>query len=129
MALLAIIKKAWGGVQTILSAVSVTTGSLSDEVDLETLGYDGAQVTVDANFPVSPTDDLNLEVRASDDGTDFDITPLFPLTISKDTDPNRVTFFVMDVARFKINAARSGSTDTIIVTIAVKPWRYRGDDS
>lgn len=125
----AILKKIWGAVQTIMSAVAVTTGSLSNAVNLETLGYEAAQVTVDADFPVSPTDNLVIEVQASDDGTDFDITPLYTFEIDKDTDPNRLTFFVWDVARFRINAKRSGTTDTITVTIAVKPWRHQSDDS
>ena len=122
---MATISKSWGSESTIMNAVSVTTGSLSDDVDLETLGYEGAHVTVDADFPVSPTDNLIVEVLASLDGTNYDDTPLFSFAIDKATDPNQVSFIVKDVAHFKLYCKRDGSTDTITVTAKVQPWRYQ----
>ena len=119
------ISKSWGSEATIMDAVSVTTGSSSSDVDLETNGYEGTHVTVDADFPVSPTDNLIVEVLASLDGTNYDDTPLFSFTIDKDTDPNQVSFVVKDVAHFKLYCKRDGSTDTITVTAKVQPWRYQ----
>jgi hypothetical protein len=116
--------KVWGAVETIITAASVTTGTLSTAVDLVTLGYEGAQVAVDADFTVTPTDDLIVEVFASLDGTDYDDTPLFTQEIDKDTDPNQITIPVFDLAFFKVNVKRSGSTDTITVTVKVRPWRW-----
>lgn len=119
-----IIKKTWAAEQTIMNAASVTTGTLSTDVDLETDGYEGAQVQVEGDFPGGPSDDLILEILASLDGTNYDDTPIQSITISKDTDPNQITFLIRDLTHFKINAKRSGSTDTITVTIKVQRWRW-----
>ncbi len=121
---MAIINKSWGSETTIMNAVSVTTGSWSDDVDLETNGYEGAHVIVDVDFPASPTDNLIVEVRASLDGTNYDDTALFSFTVDKGSDPNQVSFIVKDVAHFNLYCKRSGSTDTITVTAKYQAWRY-----
>ena len=121
---MATLSKSWTSETTIMNAVSVTTGSWSDDVDLETSGYEGAHVTVDADFQASPTDNLIVEIRASLDGTNYDDTPLISLTIDKTTDPNQVSFIIADVANFKLFCKRSGTTDTITVTAKYQAWRY-----
>jgi hypothetical protein len=121
---MATISKSFGSETTIMNAVAVTTGSWSDDVDLETNGYEGAHVVVDADFPASPTDNLIVEVRASLDGSNYDDTALFSFTVDKGTDPNQVSFIIKDVAHFKLFCKRSGSTDTITVTAKHQPWRY-----
>ena len=119
------ISKNWLSEQTIINGASVTTGTLSDDVDLETNGCEGAHVTVDADFPGSPTDDLVVEVRASLDGTNYDDTPLYSFEIDNGIDPNQVSFVVKDVAHFKLYVYRSGSTDTITVTAKCQRWNYQ----
>jgi len=121
---MATIKKNWQSEVSIINAASVTTGTWSSDVDLETDGCEGAHVTVDADFPSSPTDNLTVEVRASLDGTNYDDTPLCKFEISKGTDPNQVSFIVKDVAHFKLYVYRSGSTDTITVTAKCQRWNY-----
>jgi len=121
---MATIKKNWQTEQTLMDAVSVTTGSWSSDVDLETEGMEGAYITVDVDFPASPIDNLVVEVRASLDGTNYDDTPLYKFEIDKGTDPNQVSFIVKDVAHFKLYCYRSGSTDTITVTVKCQRWNY-----
>ena len=121
---MATISKSFGSETTIMNAVAVTTGSWSDDVDLETNGYEGAHVIVDADFPASPTDNLIVEVRASLDGANYDDTALFSFKLDKGTDPNQVSFLIKDVAHFKLYCKRDGSTDTITVTAKYQPWRY-----
>jgi len=121
---MATISKSFGSETTIMNAVAVTTGSWSDDVDLETNGYEGAHVIVDADFPASPTDNLIVEVRASLDGANYDDTSLFSFKVDKGTDPNQVSFLIKDVAHFKLYCKRDGSTDTITVTAKYQPWRY-----
>jgi hypothetical protein len=121
---MATISKSFGSETTVMNAVAVTTGSWSDDVDLETNGYEGAHVVVDADFPASPTDNLIVEVRASLDGSNYDDTALFSFKVDKGTDPNQVSFVIKDVAHFKLYCKRDGSTDTITVTAKYQPWRY-----
>jgi hypothetical protein len=122
---MATISKVWGSETTIMNAVAVTTGSYSDAVDLETNGYEGAHVIVDADFPASPTDNLEVYMQASLDGTNWDDTALFSFVVDKGTDPNQVSFIVKDVARFRLYCKRSGSTDTITVTAKYQAWRWQ----
>jgi len=121
---MATIKKNWQSEQTIINSVGVTTGTWSDDIDLETDGCEGAHVTVEADFPESPTDNLVVEVRGSLDGTNYDDTPLYSFEIDNDSDPNQVSFIVKDVAHFKLYCYRSGSTDTITVTAKCQRWNY-----
>lgn len=122
---MAVISKSWGSEATIMNAVAVTTGSYSNDADLETNGYEGAYVTVDADFPASPSDDLEVYVQGSLDGTNYDDTALYSFVIDKGTDPNQVSFIVRDVTHFRLYCKRSGSTDTITVTAKYKPWRWQ----
>jgi hypothetical protein len=124
---MATISRSFASEATIMNAVSVTTGSASSDVDLETSGYEGAHVTVDADFPGSPTDDLIVEVQGSLDGTNYDDTPMQKFTIDNGTDPNQASFVVRDVLHFRLYCYRSGSTDTITVT--AKHQRYYWDST
>jgi hypothetical protein len=121
---MATIKKNWLSVQTIINAADVTTGTWSDDIDLETLGCEGAHVTVDADFPASPTDNLVVEVKTSLDGSNYDDTPLYKFEIDKTTDPNQVSFIIKDVAHFKLYCYRAGGTQTITVTAKCQRWNY-----
>ena len=121
---MAVIRKNWADEVVMMDAVGVTTGSHSSALDLQADGHEGAHVTVKADFPVSPTDDLELYVQASLDGVDWDDTPLLCLAVARTTDPNQVSFVVRDVARFRLFCKRSGSADTIVVTAKCRPWRY-----
>ena len=121
---MATIQKSRQTEETIINAAGVTTGTWSGDVDLETNGMEGAHVTVEADFPASPTDNLIVEVRASLDGTNYDDTPLYSFELNNDTDPNQVSFVVRDVAHFKLFCKRSGTTDTITVTAKCQRWNY-----
>ena len=118
------ISKDWSSESTIINAASVTTGTNSSNVDLETNGYEGAHVTVDADFPASPTDNLTVEVYPSLDGTNYDDTPIFTQEIDNGTDPNQISMIIRDVAHFRLTVKRSGSTDTITVTAKYQAWRW-----
>jgi hypothetical protein len=121
---MATIKKNFQSEQTIINAVGITTGTWSDDVDLETIGCEGAHVTIYADFPASPTDNLVVEIRASLDGSNYDDTPLYKFEIDKTTDPNQVSFIIKDVAHFKLYCYRAGGTQTITVTAKCQRWNF-----
>jgi len=121
---MATISKSWSAETTILNAVAVSTGSSSSAVDLVTDGYEGAHVTVEADFPIDPTDRLVVEVQASLDGTNWDDTPVYKFEIDSAADPNQISFVVRDVAQFRLYCYSSGS-DTITVTAKYRAWRWQ----
>jgi hypothetical protein len=73
----------------------------------------GGQVSVD--FPSSPTDHAIVAVYATLDDTSevFDLIPMMEFLIEHTTDPNRISFLVTNVYKFRVGLRRSGSTDTI----------------
>lgn len=71
-----------------------------------------AHVEVDADFIVSPTDNIIVRVYGSIDGTNYDDTPMMEFTIDKDTDPNQVSFIIHGVKSFRVGLLMDGSTDT-----------------
>ena len=121
---MATISKSWGAETTIINAAAVTDGTYSDNVDLETNGYEGAQVIVDADFPASPTDNLIVEVYGSLDGTNYDDTPIFSQSINNIPDPNQISLIIKDLAHFRLLVKRSGTTDTITVTAKFQAWNW-----
>jgi len=118
------IYKKWTDTATIMDAVDVTTGSYSQAVDLTSLGHEGAQITVLADFPAAPTDHLDVQVQTSLDGINWDVTPIAAVRLDNASDPNQASFVIRDVAHFRLLCKRSGSTDTIAVTARYRPWRY-----
>ena len=122
---MAIISRVMGAEEELLPPTGVTTGTNSLDIDLETNGYEGTHVTVDANFPASPTDNLIVEVYSSIDSTNYDDTPIFSMHINNGTDPNQISFILKDVMHAIIHVKRDGTTDTITVTITHQPWRWQ----
>ena len=109
---------------TVMDAASITTGTNSSNILLGIAGYDAAHVIVDADFPGSPTDNLVVYFYGSLDGINFDDTPFDSDTISNATDPNQKSYIFNDYAFIRARCLRSGSTDTITVTIKYRGIRY-----
>jgi hypothetical protein len=74
-----------------------------------------AHVQVSVDFPSSPTDHLLVAVYTTLDDTSevWDIIPMMEFLIENTTDPNRISFLVTGVYKFRVGVRRSGSTDTI----------------
>jgi hypothetical protein len=54
------------------------------------------------------------EVTTLDDTSEvFDLIPMMEFLIENTTDPNRISFLVTGVYKFRVGVRRSGSTDTI----------------
>jgi hypothetical protein len=70
---------------------------------------------VSVDFPGSPTDHAIIAVYTTlDDSSEvWDLIPMMEFLIENTTDPNRISFLVTGVYKFRIGVHRSGSTDTI----------------
>lgn len=112
---------AFGGVDPDING----TQRYTTDIDLETNGYEGIHLTIDADFPVSPTDDLNWYLYGSLDGTNYDDTAITSGQIDKDTDPNQISLVIKDVAHCRIGMVRSGATDSIDVEVKYQAWRWQ----
>ena len=71
------------------------------------------QVSID--FPGSPTDHAIIAVYTTLDDTSevWDLIPMMEFLIENTTAPNRISFLVTGVYKFRVGVRRSGSTDTI----------------
>lgn len=124
---MATIKRIFSTVATILNAQTLNdeTEFLSSDVDLETDGYIGSQITVDVNFGTTPEYDAVASVYGGLDTTDYDDTPIFSQSIDKDTDPNQVSIIIQDLLHFKVGIKQSGTvTNDAVVTVKEQRWRY-----
>lgn len=79
-------------------------------------------VEVEADFPGSPTDDLVVSLYATldDSSENWDDTPVFQFTIDNGTDPNKVSFVVSGLYKWRLGLIRSGSTDTITTNAYIR---------
>jgi len=121
----------WSSISTIYSTSAYggtdpavgSTEQNTQTVDHVTGDYRYSEVTVDATFVATPTDNLVVKVYGSLDGTNFDLTPLYSFEVDKGTSPNRVTFEVRNVPYFRLGLVSSGTTDTIDVQVTVRSWK------
>ncbi|KPK71865.1 MAG: hypothetical protein AMJ84_05470 [Acidithiobacillales bacterium SM23_46] len=125
-----VISKSWGSQSQIIGSgdgyvtLSGTTESYSSDVDLETNGYEGAHVTVEMDYDSSPTDEVNIKLYGSLDGSNYDDTPIWQMQGNHDVDPQQLSFVVKDLAHFRIGVVQTGSTDSHDVRAYCQPWRY-----
>jgi hypothetical protein len=104
----------WSNKTQIMTDVSVAgSEQFSSAVTLNP--GETAHVEVEADFPALPTDELVVAVYGTLDATseNWDDTAILKFNISKTPDPNKVSFVVSGVYRFRLGCVRSGSTDTI----------------
>jgi hypothetical protein len=105
---------AWGSDTAATQLISITTEQFFNQVP--TLNpRETAHVQVSVDFPSSPTDHLLVAVYTTLDDTSevWGIIPMMEFLLENTTDPNRITFLVTAVYKFRVGVRRSGSTDTI----------------
>lgn len=127
---MAIISKSWSeqeqvaGVSNGYITLLGVTEQYSSDIDLESGGYDGAQVVVEVNFDTTPTDYVDVALYGSLDGTNFDDTSLWGQRIDKLTSPNQISFVVRDLAHARVGVKQTGNVNSHDVRIYVQKWKY-----
>lgn len=92
------------------TTLSGTTEEFTSSVDLT--GSDMAHVIVEVNFDTTPTDDVEVAVYGSHDGTNFDDVAMNAFVIDNATDPAQLSFYVQGVTYFRVGMKQTGSTDS-----------------
>jgi hypothetical protein len=128
---MATIRKNWASAVQIIGSgdgyitLSGTTQSFSSDVDLESNGYEGAHLVVEINYDASPTDEVEISLYGSLDGSNYDDTPLWTIQGDSGTDPQQLSFIVKDLAHFRIGVKQTGSTDSHDFRAYVQCWNYQ----
>ena len=103
----------------------ITTEQYTTNCDLETDGQEGAQLHLKYKTSTGTTDDLEVKVYASEDGTNFDDIPTWSQTFPNDgTTETEISFIVKDLLNFRVGLARSGSTDTFYAHLTYQAWNW-----
>jgi hypothetical protein len=106
--------RTWGSDTAATQLTSITTEQFFNQVPALN-PRETAHVQVSVDFPGSPTDHAIVAVYTTlDDSSEvWDIIPMMEFLIENATDPNRISFLVTGVYKFRVGVRRSGSTDTI----------------
>lgn len=106
------------------SDADVTTLVYTDNVDLETNGYEGCQVQIKFDAD-NATDTLAVAIYASlTSSHDTDEIAINQFNLTNDGTEMIWTFIVKDLAHFYIGLARSGTSTTFDVEVSYKAWRW-----
>lgn len=105
---------AWGAKTSATQLTTITTEQFFDQTPTLNPG-ELLHVEVEANFPVTPTDNLIVAVYGTLDAAteNWDDTALMEFEIDNGTDPNKVSLTISGIYKFRIGVRRSGTTDTI----------------
>lgn len=120
------ITPSWEAQQTDGNLNGASVGSsYTNGAFVDMTGHDVCWCSVKADFPATPTDDLQVDVFASvDGGSSYADQPLISFVIDNGTDPNTVQFEVRDVPGFRVSVKATGSTDSITVTHTYRRRRW-----
>lgn len=107
------------------SDADITTEQYSSNCDMETNGYEGAQLHLKYKTSAGTTDDLEVKVYGSEDGTNFDDIPTWSQTFANNgVTETEVSFIIKDLLNFRVGLARSGSTDTFYAHLSYQAWNW-----
>lgn len=105
---------AWGSKTNSTQLTNITTEQFFSQTPSLNPG-EVCHVEVEYNPVASPTDDLVVAVYGTldDSSENWDDEPIIEFTIPNDNDPNKRSFVVAGIYKFRVGVRRSGTTDTI----------------
>lgn len=103
----------WSSKNNLTQLTSITTEQFFDAVTLNPGELAHCEVEID--FPASPTDEATISLYGTldDSSENWDDTPIWSQNIGNGIDPNKISFPVSGLYKFRIGVQRDGSTDTI----------------
>jgi len=124
------ISKLWAVLAQIIGSgdgwitLSGTTEIFSSDVNLETNGYEGCHLIVEIDYDAAPTDEIEIALYGSLDGTNYDDTPVWSICGDKTQDPQQLSFVIKDLAHFRIGVKQTGAVDSHNVRAYQQSWNY-----
>lgn len=111
---------------TPATTLSGTTEQKTAGYDLSATGADGFTLYPEVDFDSTPTDNVEVKIYGSYDGSDWADTPFHTYTISKDTDPNLdPEEIVTGFPHVQFGVVQDGSTDSHEVSsIRIRTWTW-----
>ncbi len=105
---------AWGSKTSATQLTSITTEQFFNQTPTLTPG-ELLHCEVEYNPVGTPTDNLVVSIYGTLDAAteNWDDTPIMRFEIDNAIDPNKVSFTLSGIYKFRIGVKRSGSTDTI----------------
>ncbi len=115
---------AWGSKQSATQVTAITTTEKFFDVTPTLNPGELHHVEIEANPPATPTDSLKVSVYGTLDPSseNWDDTPRRSFIIDKDIDPNKVSFVITGLYKYRIGVVVDGSTDTYVADMS-----YRAD--
>ena len=130
---MATISKVWAAEAQIAGStdgyltLSGATEQYSSSVNLETNGYEGVTLEIGWNMDTTPTDNLEIRVYASKDGSYVatDLPYIGPIEIDNGVDTGSIHIMVRDLPHFRVGVKQTGATNSHDFRIYQRSWRWQ----
>ena len=122
---MATIKPVWTENVNLHTSGTIAAGaSVTDDIDLDTLGADACAIVIEIVFGATPDNDVLVEIfGSSNSGTDDDTEPITAFTIADTASTTkRKTIVLKDVAYIAVKVTNNDSADTVTYE-AWQAWR------
>lgn len=113
---------AWGSKTTATQLTAITTTELFfDQTPIINPG-EFHHVEIEANPPATPTDDLRVSIYGTldDSSENWDDTPRMVFIIDSGTDPNKKSFIISGIYKYRIGVVVDGATDTYVADMSFR---------
>ena len=122
---MATIKPVWTENVNLHTSSSVAAAaSVTDDIDLDTLGADAVAIVIEVVFGATPDGNVLVEIfGSSNSGTDDDTEPITSFTIKETASATkRKTVVLKDLAYLAVKVTNNDSTDSVTYE-AWHAWR------
>lgn len=97
------------------SGIVAAAASATDDIDLDTSGYDAVLITIEVTFGGTPDGDCSIAVlSSSNSGSDDDTEALYSFSLEEATSATkRISFVVKDVPYIAVKLTNNDSADNV----------------
>jgi len=113
---MATITASWTEAVNLHTSASLAAAAAgTDDIDLDTAGYDAVLITIEIVFGASPDGNCLIEVFGSaNSGTDDDTEPITSFSLLEATSTTkRISFVIKDIPYIAVKVTNNDSTDNV----------------